>query len=92
MKYLIFIFLLISHTAFAQNRSIKRDTTGSWRVKLFQQALVNKGYKLTIDGRMGSKTRKALYDWNAVIGLPVFPHAKADFLKSLGLPLDLLNN
>ena len=92
MKYLIFVFLLVSHTAFAQNRSVKRDTTGYWKVKLVQQALVNKGYKLTIDGRMGSKTQKALSDWNAVTGLPPFPHDKPDFCKSLGLPLDLLND
>ena len=92
MKYLIFVFLLISQTAFAQNRAVKRDTTGYWKVKLLQQALVKKGYKLTIDGRIGAKTRKALIDWNAEVGLPVFPHAKADFCKSLGLPPDLLND
>ena len=92
MKYLIFIFLLISHTAFAQTRSIKRDTTGSWKVKLIQQALANKGYKLRINGRIDSKTKKALNDWNIVTGLPQFHHAKAEFCESLGLPLDLLNN
>ena len=92
MKYLIFVLLLISHTAFAQNRSVKRDTTGSWRVKLFQQALVNKGYKLTINGRIDSKTKKALINWNVVTGLPEFHHARAEFCESLGLPLDLLNN
>lgn len=55
------------------------------QVRSMQQALNSQGAHLTVDGRMGPKTRNALMDYQARNGLTVTGHADSATMAKLGM-------